>query len=105
MVDLQKITLDLNRRFAAPLPEFYNRRIIFWKDEDREFEDKIGELELEQAKVLTLTGRNTFAAKKLLAVDDPHSNYLVYSPLPPMNDEDNWLLNIELYSEEFRADL
>ena len=74
MVDLQKITLDLNRRFAAPLPEFYNRRIIFWKDEDREFEDKIGELELEQAKVLTLSGRNTFAAKKLLAVDDPHSN-------------------------------
>ena len=104
-MDLQKITLDLNRRFAAPLPEFYNRRIIFWKDEDREFEDKIGELELEQAKVLPLTGRNTFAAKKLLSVDDPHSNYLVYSPLPPMNDEDNWLLNIELYSEEFRADL
>ena len=45
-MDLQKITLDLNRRFAAPLPEFYIRRIIFWKDEDREFEDKIGELEL-----------------------------------------------------------
>ena len=38
-MDLQKIIQDLNRRFAAPLPEFYQRRIIFWYDEDREFED------------------------------------------------------------------
>ena len=56
---------------------FYKRRIIFWYDEDREFEDKIEELELANAKILVLTGRNTFAAKKLLAVDDITSNYLV----------------------------
>ena len=104
-MDLQKITLDLNCRFAAPLPEFYRRRIIFWYDEDREFEDKVDELVLENAKVLILTGRNTFAAKKLLCVDDTDSNYLVYSPLRHDSQEDNWLLNIELYSEEFRADL
>lgn len=30
-------SLDLNRRFAEPLPEFYKCRIIFWNDEDREF--------------------------------------------------------------------
>lgn len=104
-MDLQKIIQDLNRRFAAPLPEFYNRRIIFWYDEDREFEDKVEELILSNAKVLVLTGSNTFAAKKLLASDDTMSNYLVYSPLRYERLEDNWLLNIELYSEEFRADL
>lgn len=104
-MDLIKIQQDLNRRFAAPLPEFYRRRIIFWYDEDREFEDKVSELELENARVLILTGRNTFAAKKLLCVDDEGSNYLVYSPLRHDSLEDNWLLNIELYSEEFRADL
>lgn len=104
-MDLQKITQDLNRRFAAPLPEFYRRRIIFWYDEDREFEDKIEELVLENASILVLTGNNTFAAKKLLAADDTTSNYLVYSPLRYEKLEDNWLINIELYSEEFRADL
>lgn len=104
-MDLQKIIQDLNRRFAAPLPEFYNRRIIFWYDEDREFEDKVEELVLNDAKVLVLTGSNTFAAKKLLAADDTMSNYLVYSPLRHERLEDNWLINIELYSEEFRADL
>ena len=104
-MDLQKIIQDLNRRFAAPLPEFYKRRIIFWYDEDREFEDKVEELALDNARVLVLTGCNNFEAKKLLAVDDTTSNYLVYCPLRFEKPEDNWLINIELYSEEFRADL
>lgn len=38
--DPDKVIQELNRRFAAPLPEFYNRRIIFWYDEDRDFEEK-----------------------------------------------------------------
>ena len=38
-MDTDKIIQDLNRRFAAPLPEFYQRRIIFWYDEDKEFQD------------------------------------------------------------------
>ena len=36
-MDSEKIIQDLNRRFAAPLPEFYKRRIIVWIDEDQEF--------------------------------------------------------------------
>ena len=30
--DSDKVIQELNRRFAAPLPEFYARRIIFWYD-------------------------------------------------------------------------
>ena len=104
-MDTITIIQDLNRRFAQPLPEFYTRRVIFWYDEDKEFEDSIGELELEKAKVLVLNGHNSYAAKKQLVVDDPNSNYLVYCPLSFDKPEKNWLLNIELYSEEFRADL
>ena len=37
-MDLDTIIRDLNKRFAAPLPEFYKRRIIFWYDEDREYQ-------------------------------------------------------------------
>lgn len=104
-MDTDKVIQDLNRRFAAPLPEFYKRRIIFWYDEDREFEDKLGDIEIANAKLLVLTGTNNFAAKKLLTVDDTTNNYLVYSPITYESLEDDWLLNIELYSEEFRADL
>lgn len=104
-MDLDTIIRDLNKRFAAPLPEFYKRRIIFWYDEDREFEDQLDDIQVDNAKLLVLTGTNNFAAKKLLNVDDTTSNYLVYSPISYESQEDNWLLNIELYSEEFRADL
>lgn len=104
-MDSEKIVQELNQRFAAPLPEFYKRRIVFWYDEDKEFEDKLDEIVLTNAKLVYLTGTNNFEVKKLLGVDDITSNYLVYCPLSYDRPEDNWLIDIELYSEEFRADL
>lgn len=104
-MDADKVIQDLNRRFAAPLPEFYQRRIIFWYDEDQEFADKLDTIVLDNATVVALTGNNTFAIKKLLSNDDLTTNYLVYSPISYDRPDDNWLIDIELYSEEFRADL
>ncbi len=104
-MDAEKVIQDLNRRFAAPLPEFYQRRIIFWYDEDQEFADKLDEIVLDHAQLIALTGNNTFSVKKLLSHDDLTTNYLVYSPLSFDRPDDNWLIDIELYSEEFRADL
>ena len=104
-MDTEKITQDLNRRFAEPLPEFYKRRIITWIDEDGEFKDKLDEITLDNAKIVALNGSNNFYVKKLLAVDDPCSNYLVYRPFSYESREDNWLLDVELYGEEFRTDL
>ena len=104
-MDIEKVIQDLNRRFAAPLPEFYKRRIIFWYDEDREFEDKLDEITLTNAKLVALNGHNAFAIKKLLSYDDTSSNFLVYCPVSYDRPDDDWLIDIELYSEEFRADL
>ena len=104
-MNLQTIVQDLNMHFAAPLPEFYKRRIIVWHDEDQEFVDKISDIELANAKIVTLTESNNFYVKKLLNFDDTDSNYLLYVPVSHESKEDNWLLDIELYSEQFRADL
>lgn len=104
-MEISQVIQDLNRRFSAPLPEFYRRRIIFWYDEEQEFEDQLDQLTLEGAKLAVLTGSNTFAVKKLLCEEDLDSNYLVYDPRVFTIDDDNWLINVQLYSEEFRADL
>lgn len=104
-MELEKIVEELNKRFAAPLPEFYERRIIFWQDYDKEFADQIAEIRLAQAKVVVLTGTNNFVVKKFLTVEDQTSNVLVYNPIAYADKEDNWLRDIELFSEEFRADL
>lgn len=100
----ERIQFNLTERFAAPLPEFYRRRIVFWKDEDREFEQDIDELALDGVKIVKLTGSNNFAVKKLLLHDDLDSNYLIYCPIPYADEQEDWLQDIEYYSEVFRAD-
>lgn len=101
---LEDIKKELEQRFEQPLPEFYKRRIIFWNDEAKEFVNEIGELSLSNAKVLILSETNQFVSKKLLSNDDSESNYLVYNPLSSDLEED-WFLDIKLYSEEYRSDI
>lgn len=99
------IEQTLKGRFAAPLSENYKRRIVFWQDPEGEFSTLVDALCLDGVKILKLNGRNNFSAKKALSEDDTDSNYLVYNPITYSDVRDNWLLDIELYSEEFRADL
>lgn len=101
----QSIKQTLTERFAAPLRDFYQRRIIFWQDEEREFEALLGELSIPNVKIVALTGTNNFTVKKLLLHDDCTSNYLIYNPFSYTDQSENWLRDIELYSETFRADL
>ena len=104
-METDKIIEDLQKRFENPLPEFYDRRIIFWYDESREFEEQFEEIELQNVKNIKLSSTNNFEVKKLLGVDDITSNYLVYCPFIYDDPEDDWLMDIKLYSEEFRADM
>ena len=100
---IEDIKKTLEQRFSEPLPEFYKRKIVFWNDENSEFIEDINTLELSNAKVLILRKDNNFETKKLLNHDDLTSNYLVYNPFS-QNMEEDWLLDMKLYSEEFRAD-
>ena len=99
------IEKTLRERFEQELPDNYRRRIIFWHDPERQFSSMVDEINIEGVKLLKLTGTNNFAAKMLLSETDTESNYLVYDPIAYSDIRDNWLLDIELYSEEFRADL
>lgn len=102
---MPSIQQTLAECFSAPLPEFYQRRIIFWQDEDREFESMLEEQALPDVKIVRLTGTNNFSVKKLLLHDDVTSNFLIYNPFSYTEQQENWLRDIELYSEVFRADL
>ena len=102
----ETIKLRLLERFSAPLPEFYKRRIVFWHDEDGEFGEAVDSLDLPGMNTVKLNGTNSFAIKKLLSADDLTGDYLVYDPLAYDKDsKDDWLLDIRMYSEDFRADL
>ncbi len=100
----ENIKQNLTERFTAPPQDFYKRRIVFWFDPEKEFEDIIDELVPDGVRLLKLTGSNNFTAKKLLEHDDTESDYLVYDPTEHGRVQDNWLHDIELYSESFSAD-
>ena len=101
---MDSIQTTLQNKFAAPLPDFYKRRIVFWHDSEGEFADSVEENVPDGVKFLRLTGSNWFSAKKLLYLDDTESDYLVYVPFGFSKYEDNWLGDIMRYSESFRAD-
>ena len=86
----ESIQFALNERFAAPLPEFYQRRIVFWQDEDREFEEMLDEIQIPDVKIIKLTGKNNFAVKKLLLHDDLTNNYLIYNPFSYDQQQDSY---------------
>ena len=94
----------LNARFRAPLPDYYRRRIIVWKDEAGEFADTVADLHLENARVLTMRPNALFELRRQIEVDFADEDLLLYCPMAFERPEDNWLLDVFLYSEEFRAD-
>ena len=102
-MELDSIVKQLNKKFSEPLPEFFKRRVIFWNDEDGDFKEEIDELKLDNAKVIVLKDNNNFAVKRLLTSEDLDSNFLVYNPFAT-DMEDDWLLDIKLFSDDFRAD-
>ena len=113
-MEKDKIKEILDQRFSL-VPEFPKKRhIIFWYDPDKAFKDIIPELEIENVKIIVLektTNRkgelistNVFDTKYTLEYRDLESNYLIYSEYPRPEDRENYLIDIERYSEFFVAD-
>ena len=104
-MEISSIQEELTKRFNAGFPDACRRRIIFWTDPDRQFADKWNALSLENVRIVEWKQNETFRLKKLLCHDDLESNYLIYQPFEFARKEDDWLLNVRLYSETFSADL
>lgn len=102
-MDINRIEESLKRLFNAPLKEGENRKIIFWNDKDREFEEDIENLNLEDIIVHKMTESNLFMTKYLIEEEDTNRSYLIYTYLD-LESEDNWLYDTVKYSEVFYAD-
>ena len=110
----EKIKKMLEYRFNLVVEFPKKRRIIFWYDDKKEFKEIINDLNLENVKILTIDkgsnrrgdviNTNLFKIKYTLEYLDPNSNYLIYSEYPKPADNENYLIDIEKYSEYFVAD-
>ena len=100
-IDYQEARKEIIRLFEQT--EENGRKIIFWYDPPANFKDDITSDSYECCKVL-YCDKNEFAIKKTIEHDDTTSNYLIYIPSEKPADNENWLLDILMYSEEYYAD-
>lgn len=99
MSDLNQINTALKRLFVDE-----GQRIVFWNDPDKEFQHTLQQLALDGVNVLRLDEAGQLAAKIRIETEDPTGKFLVYAPAEEPDYEDDWLLDVRLYSRSFRAD-
>lgn len=98
-MDTTQITTALTRLF-----EEEHERIVFWNDPEREFVGILDSLDLQDVNILQLDQLSGFEAKLRIEKDDPTGRYLLYAPSEEPDYEEDWLLDVRLYSRNFRAD-
>ncbi|WP_005031451.1 BREX-1 system phosphatase PglZ type A [Holophaga foetida] len=95
------------------LQRFYDQegsRIVFWHDPAREFVNALAgcmllDIGSHAVTVLDLTPpRSDLALKLRLEQEDPQGKFLLYAPFEEPDADRDWLLDIRLYSQTFRAD-
>ena len=99
MSDLNQIQSALERLFNEE-----GQRIVFWNDPDREFQNTLPLLSLDGVTTLRLDEVGALQAKYRLEREEPTGKFLLYAPTEEPDYEDDWLLDIRLYSRSFRAD-
>lgn len=99
MSDVGQINQALQRLFHEE-----GQRIVFWNDPDQEFAAALPQVMVDGVTVLRLDAVGALSAKIRLERDEPTAKFLLYAPSEEPDYENDWLLDIRLYSRSFRAD-
>lgn len=98
-MDAIKITESLSKLFFDE-----GHRIVFWHDPDQEFIETFPSIDLDGVERLNLSEESLFEIKARLEMKDRANKYLLYSPTPEPAPDQDWLLDMRLYSRSFHAD-
>jgi uncharacterized protein (TIGR02687 family) len=99
MTDTRKISDALNRIFDEE-----GATIVFWNDPEQEFQTLLPSIQLSDVSVVQLEQAGALELKVRIEKGDPTRRYLLYSSAEEPDYEDDWLLDIRLFSRSFRAD-
>jgi len=83
---------------------FAEQRLVFWYDPDAAFLELLPELDLPDVTLLRLDEQPALGVKVRLELEDPQGKYLLYAPSALPDLDEDWLLDIRLYSRVFSAD-
>jgi uncharacterized protein (TIGR02687 family) len=98
-MDTSQITNTLRRIYEDEQP-----RLVFWYDAGREFGDELEKLVPEGVTLLRLDQLGALEVKIKIELEDTTSRFLIYVPQEIPAPEEDWLLDVRLYSRAFTAD-
>ncbi|WP_084676125.1 BREX-1 system phosphatase PglZ type A [Carnobacterium funditum] len=97
--------VKLKERFKQPLRDEQIRRIIFWYDETQSYVSEVDEYKLEDVHTIKVNENNLIYTKYLIEKEFPNDSFLLYfGEAKPLEKQNNPLLDIYFYSEEFKLD-
>ncbi|MBW7869168.1 MAG: BREX-1 system phosphatase PglZ type A [Brumimicrobium sp.] len=82
---------------------FKKHRIVFWYDDGNNNEEEFTSLELNDIEKIKVSG-NEFALKYRLLREELATKFLLYFPYKKPNNEENWLLDVELSNKLYESD-
>ena len=85
------------------LQKFESSRIICWRDTKCELHDDFEALNLPEVEKIEVKN-NEFSVMHRVLRAEPKKKFLIFSSGPVPKDSDNWLLNLELTYDVFKAD-
>jgi uncharacterized protein (TIGR02687 family) len=88
--------------------KFDKCRLVFWQDEDVEFQEQLPELiealNSSDIETIELDGVSHFEIKQRLELLEPTKRFMLYSNILINKPARDWLYDIRLYSQQFYAD-
>ena len=100
--------MNLEQIKKGILAKFEKCRLVFWQDEDIEFQEQLPEIKnaLDNAdvEVIELDENSHFAIKQRIEMLAPNEKFLLYSNKPVNEPARDWLYDTRLYSQQFYAD-
>ena len=98
-MEIDQLTSRLRQIFGKR-----STRVVFWYDPEEDFPDMLPEMHLEGVEVINLDGVSALEVKTRIELGPTEHKYLLYSAAEAPKAEDDWLCDIRLYSQSFRAD-
>ena len=95
---------DQTRDTLARIFHEKKKRIVFWYDAEKEFEEILASIRIDDVTILRLDEHGALDLKIKLETEDSHGKYILYAPYAEPAPEDDWLLDMRLYSYSFHAD-
>ena len=93
--------IDINKSL---IKLFSKNRIVFWHDKQNEMLEEFKNIEIKGVEKIEINN-NEFSIKYKILKESPKQNFLIYkNNFADELKKENWLLDIELYSEIFTTD-